>query len=111
MPKSPSPTLRKDVIRKFYMTHTTGVDQQTPLGLLERMYDVQYLAGTRTITAQTSLHDLKIMWMRKWIVDHGGVAPSQNFDSDLWKAMVQSIGQVPVTSAATNVMNFYLNAP
>lgn len=105
-----SPTLRKDAERRFMMIHTTGVTAQTPLGELQRRYYVQYLAGTGSVTAQTSLNDLKIKWMRKWIQTNSGTAPTQNFTSDLWKAMVASIGFRPVTSTATNIMNFWLNA-
>jgi hypothetical protein len=102
--------LRKSLERTYMMTHTTGVTSQTPLGELERMYYVQYLAGSATITANTSLNDLKIKWMRRWLHNNTGTAPTQNFTSDLWKAMVASIGQRPVTSTATNIVNFWLNA-
>jgi len=105
-----SPVLRKDAERRYLMIHTTGVTAQTPYGLLQRMYYIQYLAGSATVTAQTSLNDLKIKWMRKWIQTNSGTAPSQNFTSDLWKAMVASIGVKPVSSTATNIMNFWLNA-
>lgn len=105
-----SPVLRKDVQRRYMMTHTTGVTSQTPLGELERRYYVQYLAGSATVGPTTSLNDLKIRWMRKWIQTNSGAAPTQNFTSDLWKAMVASIGFRPVNSTATNIMNFWLNA-
>lgn len=106
----PGVVLRKDVQRRYMMTHTTGVNQQTPLGLLERMYYIQYLGGNQAVGPTTSLNDLKIKWMRLWITNHSGTAPTQNFTSDLWKAMVASIGMRPVNSTATNIMNFWLNA-
>jgi hypothetical protein len=106
-----SPILKKDVERRYMMTHTTGVTAQTPLGELQRKYFIQYLGGAGgTITAQTSLNDLKVKWMRRWLQNHGSVAPTQSFGSDLWKAMVASTGIRPVNSTATNIINFWLNA-
>lgn len=106
-----SPILRKDVIRRFMMTHTTGVTAQTPLGQLERMYYLQYLGGSIANPA-SSLKQLKYQWMRKWISDKSGTAPTQSFESDLWKAMVNTVsGQKAVNSTATNIINFFLNAP
>lgn len=103
--------LKRDVERKYYFSKVTGATAQTPLSQLQRMHYLTYLAGSQTVSQKTSLNDLKILWMRKYCADRSQVFPSQNFESDAWKAMCSAAGITPVKSTATNRMNFFLNAP
>lgn len=94
----------------FYLRNTTGVSGQTPWDQLQRTYYTQYLADPNVNATKTSLQDLQIRWMKKWIGAHGGTPPVGNWESDLWKYMVSGLGIKPVTSTATNIFNFFQNA-
>jgi len=106
-----SATFLRNIQRKFWMTHTTGVTAQTPFGLLARMYWTQYLADPTITIANTTYADLQIRWMKKWMNDHGVAPPNTKYMQVLWKYLVGSAGIAPSNFTRDNEIQFYLNAP
>lgn len=93
-------------VERAYFTRKAGGALPTePLNNLKR----RYMAGVvgSGVNAQTPLHQLEKLWLVEVI---GGAV--QDFDSieGLWREAVVSIGETPSKYLNDNKITFYLNA-
>ena len=100
--------------KQFWLRNTTGVSDATPAGQLQRVYMMQYIIAHEAGVVPSQVHkstlnELKIRWIKCWIVTNGGTPQPNTYNSSQWKTAVTKLGIISSKSMSENMMKFYLN--
>ena len=92
----------------FYKKVGSGVDSQTPINDIKKIYFISEIGGASADV--THLGDLEKQWLRKRISDNGDTPVTTKYVSELWRQVVASEGLTPSARIEENKMTFYTGA-
>ncbi len=90
--------------RSWFQVRNPGATAQTPLSELKKLYWEKQL-GSSYVNA--GMQTLETEWLRHLITQNGGT-PSSNYNGDLWRQLLSTLGVVPSKYLNENKMKFYI---